>query len=608
MNVDSIKRRIRAVTRSARRPVGSGWAATVGRVVQELENLNRSTERDFLAVGEKMLEFRSTARQIQSDMAAVTGLISGEQGRNASEALTGMLEHSREMDARIEQGGQALASVRDLSNRLRRAFSGLPNMVSVFRTLCTLTRIETARLGSTGADLGHLAAEIRPLSESIQMSGEGVLEACVQLDRKVQSAIRSGAELRITQLKEMPELISSVAASLGSLEERRKLAIESSQRQEAQYAAVCEAMEDLVGSIQFHDITRQQVEHVAEALRHLRSTWKSDGQDPGSAAPHTGAILTLQCSQLADAARIFASSIGRIEHDLESIAARVENASEAVQALMGTSGDDHTSFFVNLEGRFSSILHMLCTCAAAQAEMDSTTSGLEETIGRMRDSVAEIRGTEIQIQRISTNATIRATHIGAAGVALNKIAEGMQRLALESNTNTEEVAGALDAMSDAAGRVAGSEHAGSGTESTTERVVGEMRLTIAELHSTSETSFSRVNQIAQLGKQLAVDIGALRESVSAGRLFAEVVERVRGELEAIGAEAGPISSEDSGGTAAQHLEHFAETYTMQSQRDVHESVIAGGAVPAVAPPAAAPPAVAKVAPGDRDLGENVELF
>ncbi len=599
MNVDSIKRSIRAVTGLARPPVGSGWAATVARVVQELENLNRSTERDFLAVGEKMLEFRSTARQIQSDMAAVTELISGEQGRNASQALTGMLEHSREMDARIEQGGQALASVRDLSNRLRRAFLGLPNMVSVFRTLCTLTRIETARLGTTGADLGHLAAEIRPLSESIQASGEGVLEACVHLDHKVQSAIRSGAELRITQLKQMPELISSVAASLRSLEERRKLAIESSHRQEAQYAGVCEAIEDLVGSIQFHDITRQQVEHVGEALRHLRAAWKSDAQDSGSAALHTGAILTLQCSQLAEAARTFASSIGRIERDLESIAARVKNASEAVQALMGTSGDEHSSFFVQLEDRFSAMLRMLCTCAAAQGEMDSTTSGLKETIGRMRDSVAEIRGTEIQIQRISTNATIRATHIGAAGVALNKIAEVMQHLALESNINTEEVARALDAMS-AASQVVGS---GSGTESTTERVVGEMRLTIGELHSSSESSISRVNEIAQLGKQLALDIGALRGGVSAGRLFAEIVDRVRSELEAIGAEAAPISSEDSGGAAAQHLERFAETYTMQSQRDVHESVIGGGAVPAVAPPAAA-----KVAPRGGDLGENVELF
>src|SRR5260370_42059805 len=73
----------------------------------------------------------------------------------------------------------------------------------------------------------------------------------------------------------------------------------------------------------------------------------------------------------------------------------------------------------------------------------------------MRASVAEVRGIEIRIQRIATNATIRATHIGTRGDALNVIAEVMHRVALDSNANTEIVAGALDAMTDAAGRVSG---------------------------------------------------------------------------------------------------------------------------------------------------------
>jgi hypothetical protein len=87
---------------------GPGWAKTIGRVLKDLEDLNRSTERDFLAVGEKLIEFRSIARQIASDMEALTELISGEHGRQASEALHRMLDHSRELDTRMEQGSQAL--------------------------------------------------------------------------------------------------------------------------------------------------------------------------------------------------------------------------------------------------------------------------------------------------------------------------------------------------------------------------------------------------------------------------------------------------------------------------------------------------------------------
>lgn len=605
--INSIQLRLLSRRLCSRRTSQAAAGTALGRVIKDLESLNRSTEHDFLAVGEKLTAFRSTARQISSDMAAIAELISGEHGRNASQALTRTLERCKEIDARIGQTGQALASVRDLSGQLRRLFSGLPNMVSIFRTLCTLTRIETSRLGGEGADLGHLTAEVTPLSESIQLSGERVLEASGRLEQEVQSAIRKGAELRTAQLKELPATIASVIDNLQSLEERRQLALELSSREAAQYAAICEALDDLVASVQFHDITRQQVEHVIQTLGRLRLSWEGRRKGRESLSGDCCAVLTLQSTQLSEAARIFASSVERLQGDLENIAQRVENASEAVRTLMGISGDNRDSFFLNMEHQFSAILKMLGTCQTAQAEMDSTAAGLGQTIGSMQNSVADIRGTEIQIQRISTNATIRAIHIGSAGVALNKIAEVMQRLALESNTNTEEVARTLDGMGDAAARVSGSEEGEAGAQSVTKTVVEEMQQAVGELQASSQSSFRRVNEIAALGSQLAQDIGAIRAGFSAGRIFAETVERARSELETLGAQDGSASLQALGADATQHLEVLAKTYTMQRQRDVHESIVGGGSIPAVVPMPVAT-AAPKAATQDGDLGDNIELF
>src|ERR1700719_511930 len=93
----SLKHRLITGTPGDRRPTGDGWAAALERIIADLEGLNGRTERDFLAVGEKLMESRSTARRIASDMTALTELVSGEHSRNASHALTRMLEHSREM-------------------------------------------------------------------------------------------------------------------------------------------------------------------------------------------------------------------------------------------------------------------------------------------------------------------------------------------------------------------------------------------------------------------------------------------------------------------------------------------------------------------------------
>jgi hypothetical protein len=294
-----------------------------------------------------------------------------------------------------------------------------------------------------------------------------------------------------------------------------------------------------------------------------------------------------------------------MERDLENIAVRVQNMAEASRTLMGISADDQDSFFLRLEGHFTAILKMLGTCTTAQAGMGWTASNLVETIGGMRESVAEIRRTEIRIRRIATNATIRATHIGAAGNALDVIAEAMQGLALDSNKNTEDVAGALDAMTEAANCVSGGRgEAASGADSVTGDVTGEMRRAVAELHSSSESSFSRVNQIAALGARLAGDAGAVRGGLTAGPLFAEVVNRARGELDRIAAQAGSGSLAGAGAAPAHQLEGLAKHYTMQREREVHESMTTGSALPVAPAPAEAPRAALE----DGDLGDNVELF
>jgi hypothetical protein len=546
---------------------------------------------------------RATARQIASDMAALIELISGAQGRNASHALSGLLGYSKEMNARIERSSQALERVHGLAGRIRLALAGLPNRVSTLRTLCTLTRIETSRLGTTGAEFGDLAAEVKSLSESIQSSGEDVLEKSSRLVRGAQSVIRRVSDLRGRQLHELPALIAGVIDGLKRFEERQQRAVESSARQAAEYEALCGAVEGVVRSVQFHDITRQQVEHVVEALRHLSSASGGNGANLDSLPPDAHAILVLQSSQLAVAADTFASSVEAMDRDLTSIAVLAEGMPEASRTLLGISADDQNSFFLRMEGHFTSILEMLGTCAAAQAEMGSTAAGLDETIAQMRDSIAGIRGIEILIQRIAINATVRAAHLGTAGSSLNAIAEAMQRLALDSNTNTEDVAGTLDAIRDAAAKVSGgSGRAAHDADPGTDEMVDEMQRTVLELHSSSECSFSRTQQIAGFGGRLAEDIGAARGSLSAGRLFAEVVNRARTELARIGAQAGQGSLERAGAGPTRHLERLAKNYTMQQERDVHESIAGGSAI--VAPPPWEP----KPAPEDGELGDNVELF
>ena len=294
-------------------------------------------------------------------------------------------------------------------------------MVAVFGTMCTLTRIETSRLGNSGTDFGDLTAEVKPLSEAIQKSGAGVLDACTRLDERVQSALASASDLRGRQLKELPALISDVVASLQAFEARQQQALMAAADRATQYAAIGAAIDGVVRSVQFHDITRQQIEHVGEALRQLAPAGQGKRGEPGRPRAGSAAVLSLQASHLDKAAGIFAASIAEMQRGLGSIGRRAQEMAEQSRELMCGNGED--SFLLQMEGHFTTILNLLSSCSEAQAQMEATAGRLGETIGHMRDWVVEIRGIEIRIQRIAMNATIQATHIGAAGDPLNVIAE-----------------------------------------------------------------------------------------------------------------------------------------------------------------------------------------
>jgi len=334
-------------------------------------------------------------------------------------------------------------------------------------------------------------------------------------------------------------------------------------------------------------------------------------------------VLSLQVSQLDKAAGIFATSIAEMQRGLDSMGRRAQEMAEESRELMCGNGED--SFLLQMEGQFTTILNLLSSCSAAQEQMEATAGRLAETIGRMRDWVVEIRGIEIRIQRIAMNATIRASHIGAAGDPLNVIAEEMQRLAADSNRHTEDVDVTLGAMSAAASGL-GNRLGGAASDGTAGRrdVIGDMRRSLLELHGLSECSFTRVQQIMTGGSSLAKAIAGVQAGFSAGARFAEVVERARRELTRLAGTAGDASLGLQGTAPDGRLDALANRYTMQVERDVHQAALGGAAqVAAVADDTAqrdsgresvpvlssgAGPDAGPVEGSDETLGDNIELF
>jgi hypothetical protein len=574
---------------------------TLTQVIDTLALLNRNTERDFLNIGSKLFDFIKSIDLISSDL---TELAKSQNEARASQALSDTLACSLKMKERYSRHAGGLDRLHREAGGVKNTLSGFHCTVLTFDALRFLTQIELARLGGSGAQFGNLPEEMKSVAENVRVRVASALEIADSLLPSLKDAIHEASAIEEGQANDLPAIISDALASLSSLRAMQDAAYNSTVRLRARYNAMSDAFKTLIVSIQFHDITRQQVEHVIQALSRILSG--HSGND-GMAVDESGnsAILNLQASQLADAGHKFAASVASISRSLEDIEQHIAAMAEESRMLSGSSLDAKDSVWHDLERGCDAVLASLRKQAQSESSAAAIGTVLTQTIGRMYGSIEEIRAIENQMHLMALNANICAAHIDTSGDVLGSLAGSMQEKSSDIRQRSESLVKALDSMKERVVRLTGRAPSGSSNKTSSQnRCAEEMSLAAAELHSLSERCFALVAQIATRGACLGEELSALRVSFVVGDLFADIVRSAQQKLRSI--EENGRSGLSQNRTAAPSLAQFATNYTMQAERDIHDGIINGlsegtsaGAVSAL---------VESRSHASNELGENVELF
>jgi len=575
------------------------WMTELTSVVEELRDTNRTTESDFLAVGGKLMGFLSAARAIRTDIAILADCISGAGAEQACAALAAVLDRSKEIQKRVEEASGVLGRLSGTAAKIQRDFSLFDNTVSSFRVVATLGRIETGRLANSQSDLGHLADEVGSCTEEIRGSVESALQEADRLGQRIDLSIEQISALDVRQLAALPALIGAVETSLEAFRQRQQQANETSASLAGKFKSFSEAINDIATAVQFHDITRQQIEHVVESLTHLVGDGDVHGRTACPSADDL-AVVELQRRQLLGAAGAFAASVEQVKCQLEQVASGGREMAREAETLLGLAQGQHGSFFDQMERCFAGVLAAVSNCNTLNDETANAAAELQRSIAGLQSRVAVIRAISFRINRLALNATIEAVHLGAVGEPLSVVAGGMQALRVEVEKRSDETESSLDALKGAVLSTAATAQApNSALRSGDTAVTDELRTRIDELHVSSERSLTCSKQISAAAANLCADVQLASDSFTVGDLFDEALDRCCGVLQRITAECGLQEA----GTAS-GLHHVTARYTMQSERDVHEMATAQ-TEPATSPteqPDVAVPAV----PGG--FGDNVELF
>jgi hypothetical protein len=425
----------------------------------------------------------------------------------------------------------------------------------------------------------------------------------------IEAVLRDVSALQQGQTQDLPQLIADSQASLSSFRDRQTKTYDASLRLAALYRLISEGFRKLIVSVQSHDITRQQVEHVIEALRLFCAESQPaplDGDGSADSGRSTVA-LALQSMQLADAGRTFAVSVAAILGSLDDIATHVLQMADESRTLSTVFDDERDSFFFDMEQGCTTMAAGLSQCGTAQSAIQAAGGSLVATIGRMRGPLEEIRSIEAQMRRMAMNARISAFHLGASGHVLGVLAGLVQELATECGGRSTLLATTLGSMSRVVAHLSATSEATTAIEKGTDAVhAGEMREAVAAMHASRQQSAAQITRIVERGANLREQLLAAQAGFGVGALFADTVTRVRNTLDAIVDQQRAGMSRDRLDASERELTALAARYTMQAERDVHEGMI-GARV--AEPPVFTREAPADAIPGASDpFGENVEFF
>ncbi len=150
------------------RPSDRERASSLRQIEQELESLARSTEEEFLSVGERLQQVYLRSREISKTSSLVARLMSGEEITTAIERLKEISDWVTCLGERSEKSVEALNRILEKLGAIEAHVADFNRSVRILNILGISTRIETARLRNDDTGFHGLAEEVKKLASDIE--------------------------------------------------------------------------------------------------------------------------------------------------------------------------------------------------------------------------------------------------------------------------------------------------------------------------------------------------------------------------------------------------------------------------------------------------------
>jgi methyl-accepting chemotaxis protein len=590
------------------------WEGSIHEMLSTITRGMVSGETYFLTIGAQLHDFQERARSISTTAGQIAEQVADTGGKSTltevGELLGTLQKYLDHWDNQWHNSALQLRRSEALLPQVETPLEEFRKIHKKLRMLGISTKIESARLGSAAAGFETLANDVEMLS--VQVIDKSAQIACqiAKLARLLRDTLACFSAIEQQQKTRARQVIGALSVSLGELTKINERCHDAIGVISHVSSSISSKLGQVVMSLQFHDIVRQQIEHIVSAFNTVMSTAVAQHE----AGAHDineefSAVTELQAAQLQHSADELEAALNRISSSLGGIVVDVTSMVGDIRAIAGVAGSADSSRFSQMASDLAVVNESLQECSEANRQLQSAIEDVEVTVQTVSEHVEFIEKVGSEIELIALNSQIKAARTGTEGAALAVLAEAIQRLSLDTLTQTTTV---TTTLKDITGEIKGMNQVADTVSVALDREVTGIMLELGRLLMMLQELNGRiVSTVAGMERGiegLAEDIGTAMNSLSEQQEMVSSLHEGVATLTLIVAEARSELPELAAQQVATRLKELSSNYTMQSERAVHERLYGKSGDSSGFEEFSMDSQAPQPAADDDGLGDNFELF
>jgi methyl-accepting chemotaxis protein len=577
-----------------------------------LGKISFESEPVFINLGNSLQEIFSGAEELTVLTKETASLIDGESNDNI---LGNIGEFSRDSLRRLnecrEDVTNVLPKVEICSTNLKRLHDMCPVIGTIAKKLNIVAlhiSMESSRSKQCEEMFNFFVHEIRILADKVHQISKRI--------REDSESANSRQVADFTTISEKKERLSALADSAkGSVEENThyieelvKQALRTMHLVEIHSQKISTLVGEIVVAIQFHDISRQQIEHILKNLEDIRTFFDEDTDSTNGerakllAKAHM--VMSLQVEQINQVKKEIMNAYEKAKRSFNEIGNEVD---ALLNSMIDLSQDtDHTgnntSTFQQLISGLSDLEEITGQGKEMAKIIDHTLKDSAKIAESLSTHLTQMEDISMDLHIKAINALIMSKRLGAEGKTLSVLAEDVTEVSLDSNEFVLDVVEILKAISGLATKLAcisGNQYDDNALPDTDNSRIKRLTSIYGDFINKTTYSFDQSKGLKNKILSLEPDLEFLKEMESSLTQHENNITKIMEEIRPL------ISKEHQ---SRKELEYLRERYTMEIERGIHNKVTKGDTIQDKTSNKQNLKVILPETEKESSLGDNIELF